>query len=162
MKAQPELIKINELFIKYMDKVMIALSENHQRAVKAIAIMVERKLEELENCLLRTSLNARGVQIIHEKDMTDEQIDRIQRSINTLYQILGQFCYDYGIPHETMSLKREISVKASFLWEELSDALNRKITGYRENDKIVKEKYFGYVNDMIGMANDIIYHCNEI
>jgi hypothetical protein len=137
---------------------MHSLSETHQRAVKAIAFVVEKKLEELENCLLRTSLNARGIRIIHTNDMNTGEIKKVQGEIDRIYSLLDEFCAHYNIPKEEISLKREILVKASFMWEELTDAAVRKFSGYGERNETIRNEYQERINEMIEALNNIIFN----
>ena len=106
---------------------MVGLTETHATAARSIATMVERKLEEIENSLFRTTLGARGVRIHHKNDLEETEIKYIQQNIDLLYGLLENFCAYYEIPKEKSSVKREIMIKVSFLWEELTDATGKNL-----------------------------------
>jgi hypothetical protein len=140
---------------------MITINETHLKAIKSVATMVETKLEEMENCLLRSSLNARALGLHHNNDMTQEEIKLLQHDIDVLYGFLIGF-FAYKIPKEEQSLKREIIVKTGFLWEELSDLPGRKFYGYSEEEwKIIQQGYYQQINAMIEAANNIYRNIKE-
>lgn len=137
------------------------LSENHQRSVNAVATLLERKLEELETSLFRDKRNARGVRIFHLNDLSETQKLQIQDEIERLYSLLNAFCDQYHVPKETLSLQHEVKVKASFLWEELSEASRKKFKGYGNDDSTIQKEYDNLVNEMVDTANRIIDYSNE-
>jgi hypothetical protein len=137
------------------------LFENHQRSINAVATILERKLEELENCLLRTGLSARGVRITHREDLPKEQIGKIQHAIDHLYELLNAFCSRYNVPKEMLSLQKEVRVKASFLWEDLSGATSKSFAGYGSMEAEINKVYNDYITQMIEEVNIIIEYSSE-
>lgn len=138
----------------------MTLSENHYRVVKSIATLVEKKLEELENCLLRQSATPQKIRMLHKHDMNREQVRTIRSDLNRIYQLLNEFCLQYNIAKEELSVKKEILVKATFLWEILSDASIIKLKGYGAVHKDFEADYEKRINDMITVVNNIIKTCN--
>ncbi len=90
------------------------LSESHQRSINAVASLLEKKLDDLENSLVRNERNAKNGKIAHTFDLTQKQKDEIQHEIDSLHQLLNEFCDHYNVPQKRFSLKAEINTKASF------------------------------------------------
>jgi Mg2+ and Co2+ transporter CorA len=140
----------------------MTLTENQQRSVNAIATVVEKKLEELENALLRNQQNARGIRILHECDLTANQQREIQMQIDGLYKLLREYCEQFNVPKEGRSLQMEIQVDASFLWEELSGSNAKTLTGFKEMEPETIKQYDQFINGMIDATNNIMYHSNKM
>ncbi|MFN3664513.1 MAG: hypothetical protein ACK4S0_00055 [Sediminibacterium sp.] len=138
------------------------LSESHQRSINAVAGLLERKLDDLENSLVRRERNAENAKIAHTFDLTEKQKDEIQHEIDSLHQLLNEFCDHYNVPQKRFSLKAKINTKVSFLWEDLSGAAGKNLTGYGEIAPEVIAEYDRFIGRMIENVNSIIYTINSI
>lgn len=138
------------------------LSESHQRSINAVASLLEKKLDDLENSLVRTERNAKNEKIAHTFDLTENQKGEIHHEINSLHQLLNEFCNHYNVPKKRFSLKAEINTKASFLWEDLSGAAGKNLTGYGEIAPEVIAEYDQFIGRMIENVNSIIHTINSI
>jgi hypothetical protein len=133
------------------------LTENHQRAINAIAHVVEKKIEVLQYALNK---KATGITANYVDDITKEQRKQILMEIADLYQLLEAFCLRYAIPKEDYSLKREINTGATFLWVDLADSNGKSLKGFGELDSEILKEYDTFINQMIEKTNKIAHITN--
>jgi hypothetical protein len=136
------------------------LTENHQRGINAIASVLEKKLEAMQNALHRNKTNTRGVTVNYVDDITKEERKQILMEIADLYQLLQEFCKKYNIPKEDYSLKRELNTGATFLWVDLADSNGKSLKGFGELDSKIIEEYDAFINKMIEKTNNIAHITN--
>lgn len=133
------------------------LTENHQRGINAIATVLEKKLETMQNALHRNKTNTRGITVNYVDDITNDQRKQIIKEIEELYQVLKEFCLRYNIPKDDYSLKRELNTGATFLWVDLADSNGKNLKGFGELDSEITKEYDSYINKMIEKVNNIAH-----
>ena len=88
-----------------------------------------------------------------------KDIRTIRADIDRLYDLPADFCPHYEVPAQEGSLRGELTVKASFLWEELTGAKQKRFYGYPEEETgRITDDYTRRFDDMIAVVNNIIHY----
>jgi len=136
------------------------ISENHLRSFSSLAHVIERKLLEMQMALVAHRHRMRFVHIHYSEKISEDDIKKIEESINNLYDLLEQFCNDYNIPPEELNLKNELLVKTNFLWEDLTGATAKSLRGHGAVDEELKIDYEQKITRMINDTNKLIKQFN--
>jgi hypothetical protein len=136
------------------------LPDNHQRGINAIAVVIEKKLEAMQNALNRNKTNTRGIAMSYINDVSEENRNLILKDIDDLYHLLEKFCLRYQIPKQDYSLKRELNTSATFLWVDLADANGKSLKGFGKLDPEIIKEYDTFINQMIEKTNKIAHITN--
>jgi hypothetical protein len=136
------------------------LTENNQRAINAIAVVIEKKLEVMYNALNRNKTTSRGIATNYNNDISEEQKTQILKEIDDLYHLLEKFCEKYNIPKQNNSLKRELNTDATFLWVDLVNSTGKSLKGFGVLDTEILKDYDFYINQMIEKTNKIAHITN--
>jgi hypothetical protein len=139
---------------------MQSISENQQNSFRALAHVIESKLQEMQMILIAHRSRMRFVHIKHKNSLTEEEVKAIEESINKIYDLLENFCNAYNINAEQVDLKTVLMIKANFLWEDASGATAKSLIGYGEVDEKLKIDYEQKVTKMIDEVNNLIKQFN--
>jgi hypothetical protein len=132
------------------------MNEAHIRSLKATVQVVEEKIQEIEVLLDHHSkIPNAALEIID--DLTSGERQMLIHQIAKMRQLLKEYRSCYGLnDHRERSLKGIISVKASFLWEELSGATFDRLQGYGSTAAADRSKYEQQLEAMTKVANNLI------
>jgi hypothetical protein len=131
------------------------ISENHQRAFNAIVVLTETKLLEMEAATAK--YEKFGSTIIQlENDVPGDVLEKVFESITNIRRTLARFSREYDLDGGQKSLRKELNIKASFLWEDLASAADHKFKGYGPIDNDVLKEVTGYLDDLITQTKHIM------
>lgn len=134
---------------------MQTLSENHRRAFTAIAVIIEKRLIEMELSFLKRDL-ADPV-IVHSIEDLDVHLkDSIRRDIADLKRLLRDFRDAYGLDPDKRSQRLELNITASFLWEDLVGLSGKKMDAYGTLDDVSKAAFDRFVEDSVLIVEKIM------
>jgi hypothetical protein len=139
---------------------MQSISENQQNSFRALAHVIESKLQEMQMTLIAHRSHVRFVHIKHNNSLTNEEVKTIEESINKIYDLPENFCNAYNITAEQVDLKTVLMIKANFLWEDVSGATAKSLRGYGAVDEKLKIDYEQKVTEMIDEVNNLIKQLN--
>lgn len=140
----------------------LKLQEAQERALYAVVRMAEDKLHAMEYVIRLHTDPAENISAPYNNDVPEEQMQRIQDVIRELKgQVISLYeAYDFH-KREPQSLKKELAVKATFLWEELTDATVERMKGYGEMEQDVKADYGRRINTLIATTERLINVCKQ-
>jgi hypothetical protein len=119
--------------------------------------VVEDKLQEMEEALCVAGQQEKeGVQLETAHDLTMEDMDFIREQIRQMRELVDKFVKEYGLHKQRRSLKNILSIKAAFLWEELSGATFDRLQGYGKVDDSERNRYEQHVEPMIRIAEKLM------
>lgn len=131
--------------------------ESHQRSFLSLTMVVEEKLQEMEALLCASSkLSDTDLQLQTTEDLTAEERNFIEDKIVEMRDCLEGFANAYGIKKQQRSLKKMLTTKAVFLWEELSGATFSQLQGYGKVDEAKKEPYEHHTLAMTHLAEQLM------
>ncbi len=135
-------------------------SDNHNRAIRSLAQMVEGKITDLEGFFHTVKYhNSVAVSIVN--DLSNKELEAISRIIENLHDELQQFCAAYQIERAELSLKRELLFKTAMLWQELSGATGKNMEGYGHFGENSKKEYDQHTSKMTELVNELYAICNK-
>jgi len=131
--------------------------ESHQHSFLSLAFVVEEKLQEMEALLCAsTKLPDTNLQLQTAVDLTTEERNFIEDKILAMRHCLNGFASTYGVNKQHRSLKKILTTKAAFLWEELSGATFNQLQGYGHVDETKRDDYEHYTKTMTDLAEQLM------
>ncbi|MBY0349208.1 MAG: hypothetical protein GTN67_01810 [Hydrotalea flava] len=139
---------------------MYKIPENQQHVFNAVAYMIEKKLLDMQLQLLahRHPLKQVSIQYVYFADA--QLLSQIHEKLNALYQLLSEFCMAYQIPTQPINFKKELNVKANFLWEDITGARAGSMKGYGITDPELMDDYQQKINAFTDGINEMIHILN--
>lgn len=139
------------------DQMKNGFKESHQRSFHSLMIVVEDKLQEMEALLCvgpKLSNPELELQIIDDLTALERKV--IQENIAAMRRCLEQFANTYQLKKQQRSLKKNLSTKAAFLWEEVSGATFNRLQGYGKVDEENRQQYESYTENMTAIAEKLM------
>lgn len=134
-------------------------NENHQRVFTSLARVVSQKLVSMQQSLQLTPTDF-PISVDWRVDLSTEEKDMIIDKIAQLREHLCTLSLHYLIEPKVMSQRRDISVKASFLWEELADSTGNRLANYGPIDEAVKMDYEVRIQELTHLVEAILSICS--
>lgn len=127
----------------------IELSNVHKRLISSLLFIIEQKEEQIVHFLTQPKENS---SYILEKDLTEEEVDRLLKTCSQLKETVNCIASELGIRKRIIHQRQYISTIQSHLWEHVSDAFHDKMAGYgkevQENAKMV-DPYIQQLYDLV-------------
>ncbi|MEP6465972.1 MAG: hypothetical protein ABJB05_06685 [Parafilimonas sp.] len=133
---------------------MLNIPEERKHIFNSTAYMIERKLLDLQTYIIAHRHSLRYVCIEFTTNISEEELLKIEKEINKMYDLLEAFCNEYNVDKLKATMQSELMVKSNFLWEDLTGAVSLK--GYGELDKAIADDYTKKMNVMIDSINQLI------
>lgn len=137
---------------------MTAYNDAHRRSFSATIQVVEDKLQEMENLLCFKGKRQGDIQLITQNDLSTEEAQILRQQIAQMREMLARFASEYGIGKEQRSVRRMLSIKAAFLWEELSGATFDRLEGYGKVEVAERNRYELHIEEMTQLAEKIMMY----
>ncbi|RWZ89504.1 MAG: hypothetical protein EO766_04750 [Hydrotalea sp. AMD] len=139
---------------------MYTIPEKQQHVFNAIAYMIEKKLLDMQLQLLAHQHPLKQVSIQYENISNLQLLAQIHEKLNALYQLLSEFCRAYRVPIQQINFKKELNVKANFLWEDITGARAGSMKGYGITDPELMDDYQQKINAFTDGINEMIHILN--
>ncbi|TCK83646.1 hypothetical protein [Albibacterium bauzanense] len=134
------------------------LKEPQHKSLQSLATVIEEKLQEIEALLCLCSMpidNNRQLKI--ENDLTTQEKNIFVNKLAVIRKNTLEFAKAYGLTSTESSLKKTLTVKAAFLWEEISGVTFDRLKGYGEIDEGMRQEYESYANSLTDLASDLMH-----
>ncbi|WP_298297928.1 hypothetical protein [Hydrotalea sp.] len=139
---------------------MYKIPENQQHVFNAVAYMIEKKLLDIQLQLIAHHNPLKQVSIQYDPIKDEQLLNKIHEKLNALYQLLAEFCVAYQVPIQTVNFKKELNVKANFLWEDITGASAASMKGYGITDPDLMNDYQLKNNAFTDSINEMIRTLN--
>ena len=134
------------------------MTESHQRVIDALATVIEHKLAGIEKSLLYVSaMETKSLSVVD--DFNEEEKKMLNELIADMRESLNKYCAAFGTSKGKASLRRDILIQISFLWEELAGSSGKRLEKYGHVDEELKKKFDGYVGKMSDLCERIMNTC---
>ncbi|MBX6380003.1 MAG: hypothetical protein IRZ01_04900 [Thermoflavifilum aggregans] len=134
------------------------LPENYFRVFRSLAQLIEEKLMEMEMSFVRFQQPTR-VHLEYQYDLDEADCNRIKQVIGRMYQELEVFVNRYQIPPRSFSLRKQLLVQNSFLWEDLENSRSKRIRGYGAVNDVLMQELDTFLDHLIMFSNQISDIC---
>lgn len=133
------------------------LSNSQLRSIQSIVHVVEEKLRNME-ALVYITLEHRekGIQVTLEHDLTPEELMAFQHKVIEIKKTLKKIKDTYGFPAEQASLKRLITTKAAFIWEDITGASFDSLKGHGKVDESLRKEYETLFERLTQLTDELI------
>nr|WP_294899638.1 hypothetical protein [uncultured Pedobacter sp.] len=140
-----------------MDK----LTEGQKRAIKSIIMLTEEKLHEMESLIffIEHTKSTDGIQKEVVNDLTLAEKDMFIKKIAEMKKVLKAFSEHYQLQNakERISLKNILSVKAAFIWEDISGSTFNRLKSYGDIEEWQRPDYEQFINPLNDLINEIMH-----
>lgn len=138
------------------------LNETHERVFYSTILIIEQKLDDMVRALQVYQHPPDDVLRTFNNDIGHEQREAVEQGIAQMKEGVKSFCTAFGLEKkEKNSLRKELEIKATFLWEHLADSTVKKISGYGALPDDVKVTYEEHINDLIKISENLITICKK-
>ncbi|NHA02680.1 hypothetical protein G7092_02670 [Mucilaginibacter sp. HC2] len=133
------------------------LSETQLRSIQSIVHVVEEKLRDMEALVYFTLEHPeKGIQVTLEHDLTAEELMQFQHKAIEIKQTLQKIKDTYGFNSEKASLKRLISTKAAFMWEDITGSSFDSLKGHGAVDERLRGEYESLFDRLTKLSDEFI------
>ena len=138
------------------------LSETHERVFYSTLTVIEQKLHDMEIAMQTYQHPPDDISRVFKDDVGEEQKNEIKAAIAQMRATVKSFYTAFNIKNkETNSLRKDLEIKATFLWEHLADSTAKRISGYGILPPDVKIEYENRINSLIQMSEELITTCKK-
>lgn len=138
---------------------MKALTESQIRSIQSTVYVVEEKLRDMEAIVYYTLQHReKGIAVTVEHDFTTTELQVFQQKSKEIKEVLSKIARTYGLESRQVSLKKLISTKAAFMWEDTSGSGFDSLKGHGAIDEGYREEYEKLFNQLTKLADELIGH----
>lgn len=133
------------------------LKEAHRRSLQSLAIVMQEKMQDMEALLCISNMPVDDGRLLKIKDdFTLEEKRDLLKKMALIQKHIQEFAAAYELKEARTSLKKALTVKAAFLWEEISGATFDRLKGYGEIDEDFRQEYERLIIPLNNLSIDLM------